>query len=144
MDLMMSQYPEDDLWQSHSEKFLEMAFRGHRREVLQHPDGKAQKTGDCGDTIAFFLMLMNGRIHHIAYDIHGCIHTNACANAIIELVEGRTIDQAWEIGPEEVARYLETLPPDHFHCAELAVGAFYLALSDLRDNQKAPWKKLYR
>jgi len=39
---------------------------------------------------------------------------------------------------------LETLPPDHFHCAELAVGAFYLALAHLRDNQKSPWKKLYR
>ena len=26
MDLMMSQHPEDDLLQSHSEKFLEMAF----------------------------------------------------------------------------------------------------------------------
>lgn len=147
MDVMMPDHTEhtgEDLWQRHSEKFLEMAFRSDRREVLHHPDGKGQKTGNCGDTVAFYLMLLHDRIHHIAYDIEGCIHTNACANGIIELVEGRSIDQAWEIGPEDVSRYLETLPADHFHCAELAVGAFYLALADLRDKQKSPWKKHYR
>lgn len=141
---MMSDHLKENLWQGHSEKFLELAFRSDHREVLLLPDGKGHKTGDCGDTIAFYLMVKDQRILHAAYDIHGCIHTNACANAIIEQVEGKTIEQAWEISPEDVARYLETLPSDHFHCAELAVGAFYLALADIRDNQKSPWKKLYR
>lgn len=144
---MMSHHSDcagEDLWQSHSEKFLNLAFRCDRQEVLLHPDGKGQKTGNCGDTIAFFLICHKDRIRRVAYNIHGCIHTNACANAIIELVEGRSIDQAWVIGPEDLVRYLETLPPDHFHCAELAIGAFYLALANLRDNQKSPWKKLYR
>ena len=136
--------PENDLWQSHSEKFLEMAFRSDRREILHHPDGKGHKTGVCGDEISFYIMVKDHCIHHMAYDIHGCMHTNACANAIIEQAEGKTIEQAWTIDPESVARYLETLPPDHFHCAELAVGAFYLALANLRDNQKSPWKKCYR
>lgn len=132
-----------DILQSHSERFLELAFRTDRREVLRHPDGRGRKIGDCGDTVTFFLLVEGDAIRHVAYDLQGCIHTNACANAIIEMIEHQTIDQAWETSPEDVARHLQTLPADHFHCAELAVGALYLALTDLRNKQRSPWKKLY-
>ena len=134
---------QDDIWQTHSLKFLEMAFRADRQEKLQHADGHGCKTGDCGDTVEFFLILKQDRIESLSYAINGCINTNACANALIELVEGKTMDEAWEIDPEDVSDYLESLPEDHFHCAELAVGAFYLALADARDKQKSPWKKMY-
>lgn len=136
--------PLDNFWQAHSEKFLEMAFRTDHQEVVRHPDGHGEKTGDCGDTIAFYLMLDDDHIRSISYAIHGCLNTNACANAICEMVEGRTLETAWEISPETVADYLKSLPTDHFHCAELAVGALYLALADARSTQKAPWKKMYR
>ena len=134
---------KESFWQSHSMKFLEMAFRADRQETLQHADGHGKKTGDCGDTVEFFLMVRNNRIQTAAYAINGCLNTNACANTIIELIEGKTVDAAWEVSPEEVAAYLETLPEDHFHCAELAVGALYLALADLREKKRAPWKKMY-
>ncbi len=136
--------PKESFWQSHSMKFLEMAFRADRQEVLQHADGHGKKTGDCGDTVEFFLMVRNNRIETAAYAINGCLNTNACANTIIELIEGKAVDAAWEVSPEDVAAYLETLPEDHFHCAELSVGALYLALADLREKKRAPWKKMYR
>ncbi|MCP4673404.1 MAG: iron-sulfur cluster assembly scaffold protein, partial [Desulfobacula sp.] len=43
---------------------------------------------------------------------------------------------AWKISPEKVNKFLETLPEDHFHCAELAVGALYLALADLESKNR--------
>jgi nitrogen fixation NifU-like protein len=132
-----------DFWQSHSLKFLEMAFRTDRQEIIQHPDGHGKKSGDCGDTVEFFLMLKGDRIHTLSYALNGCVNTNACANTIIELVEGKTLDAAWEIQPEDVAEYLESLPEDHFHCAELAVGAFYLTLANAREMARSPWKKMY-
>jgi nitrogen fixation NifU-like protein len=131
-------------WQSHSMKFLEMAFRTDRQEALQHADGHGKKTGDCGDTVEFFLMVKDNRIETAAYAFNGCLHTNACANTIVELIEDKPVESAWEINPEDVADYLETLPPDHHHCAELAVGALYLALADLRDKKRSPWKKMYK
>lgn len=133
----------DSIWQTHSMKFLESAFRSDRREKLTHADGHGKKTGDCGDTVEFFLMIRGDRIAFISYDLNGCLNTNACANAIINLVEGKSLAEAWELDPEEVANYLETLPEDHFHCAELATGALYLALADAREKEKSPWKKLY-
>lgn len=133
-----------DFLQNHSLVFLEMAFRSDRRERLAKPDGYGKKTGDCGDTVEFFLILRGDTIRTLAYDINGCLNTNACCNAVIELVEGKTLEAAWEITPEHLAEYLETLPADHFHCAELVVGTLYLTLSDAVSHQRAPWKKMYR
>ncbi|GAB6906928.1 conserved hypothetical protein [Desulfosarcina cetonica] len=133
-----------DFWQDHSLTFLEMAFRNDRRERLEQPDGHAKKTGDCGDTVEFFVKLRGDTIQNLGYDINGCLNTNACCNAVISLVEGKTLDAAWELTPERVAEYLGTLPADHFHCAELVVGTLYLALADARENQRSPWKKMYR
>ena len=134
---------KEDIWQTHSMKFLEMAFRSDRQEKIHHADGHGRKSGRCGDTVEFFLILEEGRIRTISYALNGCINTNACANAIIELIEGKSMDEAWELNPEDVSEYLQSLPGDHFHCAELAVGALYLALADARDKQKSPWKKMY-
>lgn len=136
-------HSEKDFLQAHSMKFLEAALRTDRQRPMPHADGHGRKAGDCGDTVGFFLTLQENRIDAVSYEINGCINTNACANAIIELVEGRSMDEAWGLNPEDVAAFLESLPPDHFHCAELAVGALYLALADAREKQKSPWKKLY-
>ncbi|WP_462325171.1 iron-sulfur cluster assembly scaffold protein [Desulfoplanes sp.] len=120
-----------DFWQDHSDNYLKMALNHERRERPERPDGYGKKTGQCGDTIEFFLTVENGQISHISLDIDGCMHTSATANAVATLSEGKQLETAWDIHPETVAEYLETLPEDHFHCAELAVGAFYLALADI-------------
>ena len=132
-----------DLWQDHSLRFLEMAFRTDRRERLDKPDGYAKKAGTCGDTVEFFINLDGDRISTLAYDINGCLNTNACCNAVVELVEGKALDTAWEVTPERVSEFLESLPDDHFHCAELVVGTLYLALANARENRRSPWKKMY-
>lgn len=132
-----------DFWQSHSLKYLEMAFRTDKQEIIEHPDGYGKKTGDCGDTVEIFLKARDNIIETASYYINGCMNTAACANTIVLMAENKTIDQAWEITPEAVAEYLETLPKDHFHCAELAVGALYMALSNLLELRRAQWKKAY-
>ena len=87
---------------------------------------------------------MKRTIQSVAYQTNGCLHTNACANTVANLVEGKTINEAWEITPETVIDFLETLPAEHFHCAELAVGALYRALADYNNIKQQPWKKIYR
>ena len=133
-----------DFWQDHSRNYLAMAFGQQRRETVAHPDGHGKKTGDCGDTVEMFLTIRNDRIEAVSYSTDGCLNTNACANTVAELAEGRTTEEAWEISPEDVIDFLQTLPEENRHCAELAVGAFYLALADYRQLRRQPWKKLYR
>jgi nitrogen fixation NifU-like protein len=133
-----------DFWQDHSIKFLEMAFKSDRMEPLADPDGEGRHTGACGDTVAIALKLRGSFIAQMAFQVQGCMHTVACTNAVAELIEGRPIADAWELTPERVIDFLETLPKSHHHCAELAVGALYRALADVRSTQTQPWKKIYR
>ena len=58
--------------------------------------------------------------------------------------EKKKLKDAWKITAEDVISYLKTLPEESFHCAELAVGALYLALTNARMNRKDSWKKLYQ
>ena len=72
----------------------------------------------------------------MSFDTDGCKNTMACCNTIAHLAEGKSCQAAWEIMPDDVIDFLETLPSENHHCAELAVGAFYLALTDYMQGRK--------
>jgi nitrogen fixation NifU-like protein len=86
----------------------------------------------------------NNHLLSVTFDTDGCMNTNACANTVAHLAEGRTLEEAWEVTPADVIDFLESLPAHETHCAELAVGAFYLALAKCQEHVKAPWKKSYQ
>lgn len=132
------------LVENHSTHYIEMAFRQDRRMRLADPDGYGKRTGECGDTIEFFLQVRDGRIFQAMFDTDGCMNTTACANTVSVLIEGKTVEEAWELTEYDVIDYLQTLPPAEHHCAQLATGAFYHALSNYGETRRAPWKKLYR
>ncbi len=114
----------------YSGHFDTMVKNSERCRELDHPDGHGTRTGDCGDTVEMFIDVEDKTLKTVTFCIKGCRYTKASANTVSLLTEGKTIDNAWKITPEDVANYLEILPPDHFHCAELAVGALYNALAD--------------
>jgi nitrogen fixation NifU-like protein len=130
-------------YQDHSKNFQEMVSRVERYGQLDNPDGYGERTGDCGDTIEMYLSVQGGQIRMVTFQVQGCANTVACGNTVSMLMEGRTLSDGWQLTPENVSDYLETLPADHFHCAELAVGAFYKALTNYNGNQKELWKKNY-
>ncbi len=134
---------ERDFWQHHSLRFLEMAFRTDRMETVASPDGVGKRTGECGDTVEFFVLMEGDHVRRVSFQTNGCFNTVACANTVAEMAEDRSLEEAWDIRPEDVAAFLETLPDGEFHCAELAVGALYLALSDVQRRRREPWRKLY-
>jgi len=119
-----------DFWNRHSVQYLEMAFDPGHTEMIHDPDGYGKRTGECGDTVEFFIKVTHGVLESVSFISHGCLNTTACCNTVVFFAQGKTIDQAWEITPEQVVKYLQTLPQDHEHCAQLAVGGLYLALSD--------------
>jgi nitrogen fixation NifU-like protein len=130
-------------FQDHSENFQNMVSRVERYGELDKPDGYGKRTGDCGDTIEMYLSVQAGQIRMVTFRVEGCANTVACGNTVSFLMEGRTLTDGWRLTPENVSDYLESLPPDHFHCAELAVGAFYKALTDYNRRQKELWKNDY-
>jgi nitrogen fixation protein NifU and related proteins len=133
-----------DFLNDHSEQFIRMALSYNRQEAVTNPDGYGKNTGDCGDTVEFFLTVRNDRVEFISYGVNGCINTNACANTVVNMADGKPVDALWKITPDRIIRYLKTLPPESIHCAELAVGALYRALANYQDMKINPWKKGYR
>ncbi len=116
----------------HSKEFIEMSRDDSYYERMYHPNGYGKNTGDCGDTVEIFLNIRNGLITDATFDIDGCVNTFVCANTIVQKIWGKRLDTAWDITPEMVIDYLKTLPEESYHCAELAVGALYLAMTDFK------------
>jgi len=130
-------------FEEHSKNFQDMVSRIERYGELEKPDGYGKRVGDCGDTVEMFLSVQAGQLKMVTFRVEGCANTVACGNTVSYLMEGRTLSDGWKITPENVSDFLQTLSADHFHCAELAVGAFYKALTDYNRRQKEPWKKEY-
>lgn len=128
---------------NHSNNFQAMVARAERYGEMENPDGYGKRTGDCGDTIEMYLSIQAGQIRMVTFRVEGCANTVACGNTVSLLMEGRALSDGWLLTPENVAEYLQSLPPDHFHCAELAVGAFYKALTNYSNRQKEQWKNKY-
>jgi nitrogen fixation NifU-like protein len=111
---------------------------------LTDPDGYGKNTGTCGDTVEMFLSVKDQRIAKVSFRIDGCSNTLACASAVARFAEGRTLREAWEITVGQVITHVGNLPPEFEHCAEVAVGALYLALVNAQEIRQSPWKKMYR
>lgn len=142
-EIMKTSQEESNLDRKPSAHYLEMATRTDKRRKIIDPDGYGKRTGECGDSVEMFLIVRKNIIHSVSFITDGCINTHACANCVAFLAEGKSILEAWEITPEKVIDFLETLPEENIHCAELAAGAFYLALVNFQEVKHAPWKRLY-
>lgn len=119
------------IFDKYSDRFLEMASTYAHAGIPDTYDATGQSTGQCGDTIQFFIGVRHRHIISIRFAIEGCMHTLACANSIIDMVAEKTIDEAWEVTDQAVIENLGGIPKDHEHCAQLTIGALYKALANL-------------
>jgi nitrogen fixation NifU-like protein len=53
------------------------------------------------------------------------------------MVTGLSLQEAERITPQDLLRALDGLPPNHVHCASLAVGTLRDALADYRNRSGA-------
>ncbi len=97
---------------------------------LASPQGRAEMTGQCGDSIGVQIVVRDGKLAQVAVQPRGCAYTLACASAVSVLARGRTLDAALELSPEDVMAELGGLPADHAHCARLAVNTLGEAIAE--------------
>ncbi|HSO10116.1 MAG TPA: iron-sulfur cluster assembly scaffold protein [Desulfoprunum sp.] len=129
---------------THSDQFIDMASRTNHLKIVPHPDGYGKQVSSCGDSIELYLSVRDDRIRAVSFLIQGCLNTNACANTLASLVEGKSVAASWQITPADIMVYLQTLPTEHTHCAELVVEALHQALKDYSATRHESWKKAYR
>lgn len=112
----------------YSARMLEEARRPRNRGMLFDPDGHAVLSASCGDVIELFLRLNGSRIVLAAFLTTGCAPTVACGSMLTAMAQGLTLEQAAAIDAGDLIIALDGLPPEHVHCATLAVSTLREAI----------------
>jgi len=85
---------------------------------------------DCGDYIQVWIKVVDESLADIRYKVIGCPAAIACCSMMSELVMRKHLDHADELTDEQVAEALGGLPPQKYHCSNLAATALHKAILD--------------
>lgn len=97
-----------------------------------NPDASVQlQNPACGDVLKLTLKLSDGRIEEIRFLAKGCVPSLACGSVLTELVKGKTLETARELGREQLVSTIGGLPPASLHASYLALDALTAALDQL-------------
>ena len=103
----------------------------HPRNSGELPDASAQvrvENPACGDILELAVKIDSGCIAEIRFRAKGCVPAMACASAITELTNGKSVADARAIDKADVIRAVGGLPPASGHAAQLAVDALRAVL----------------
>jgi len=95
---------------------------------MNDPSAGAWITGACGDTMEFYLSIENEIIRQAKYHTDGCEFTRLCGQTVAAYIQGKSIVEALSISGRQILDTLPHLPPEHRHCAILAISTFYKAV----------------
>lgn len=119
-----------------SAKVLAEARAPKNLGAIPDPVGHATVLGPCGDTIEIFLQVNGSRIERATFLTDGCGPTVACGSIVTQMAQGKTLDEAATLEGADVILALDGLPPEHIHCATLAVNTLRQALSACAANRE--------
>ena len=84
----------------------------------------------CGDVMRLQLKLdEDDRIEDVVFKTYGCGSAIASSTMFVEMLKGKTIDEAREIKDKDIADAL-ALPPIKLHCSVLAEDSIKKAIDD--------------
>lgn len=108
---------------------------------FQHPRNAGEVAGAgvvvevsnpvCGDILKLWLRAEGDRIAQAGFKCRGCVASMACGSALTELISGKTLDAARQIGAREVEEAVGALETASKHASVLAVDALAAALAKL-------------
>jgi len=113
-----------------SDKVIAEARNPTHAGRMAEPDASGIVHGWCGDTMEFFLKLDGQRIERVTFMTDGCGSSLACGNTVSKMAQGKVVEEAVQIEPEDVIAALGGLPKEYEHCAQLAVNTLREAIAN--------------
>jgi len=83
----------------------------------------------CGDVMKLDLKMNGDTIEDVKFKTYGCGSAIASSTMFVEMLKGKTIEQAKEIKDKDIAAALQ-LPPIKLHCSVLAEEAIHQAIQN--------------
>ena len=97
----------------------------------QDPNVATGMTGApaCGDVMRLQLKLDGDLIEDVKFKTYGCGSAIASSTMFVEMLKGKTVEEAKLIKDKDIAEALE-LPPIKLHCSVLAEESIHKAIED--------------
>ena len=92
----------------------------------------------CGDVMKLDLKMNGDTIEDVKFKTYGCGSAIASSTMFVEMLRGKTIEQAKQIKDKEIATALD-LPPIKLHCSVLAEEGIKKAVENW--EEKTAWRK---
>jgi nitrogen fixation NifU-like protein len=103
--------------------------------IIEHPDAMVQVENPvCGDVLKLSAKVLNGRIAKIRFQAKGCVPAMACASAVTELVEAKSVLEARRIRRDHIVKHVGGVPPASTHAAQLAADAIMALAEELTSS----------
>ena len=115
----------------YNEKVMDHFMKPRNVGEIQDADGIGEVGNPvCGDMMTFYIKVKDDRLEDVKYKTFGCGAAIAVSSMVSEMAMGKTLEEALTITPSSVAKELEGLPKQKFHCSNLGAQALRKAIKD--------------
>ncbi len=119
----------------YSSRAIEYYIRKENVGEIKDPSVRFAYTGPCGDTMEIFLKIESNVIKDAKFQAIGCAGAFASGSALMEMIKGKTLEQAEKIDEEDIMKHLGRIPKQKIHCACLAKRTLRKAIEQYRKNK---------